>query len=209
MKKNLLQRVIIIVVVALLASWVVIGPRHRPSLSDFTPAGINKTLRDNIRLGLDLKGGSHLVMRVQVEDYLKKVTEAVVSGLDSAAKAQGYNVKAIRPEIGNDTYRVVLEANDASKINEIREELPKRVNDFGSDVWTASVNGNVITWEMRGEAKNALSRRAVEDAIRIIDTRINAVGVAEPTLQEHLARRTRARFFYRCPASKTRSVSSS
>jgi preprotein translocase subunit SecD len=191
MKKNLLQRVIIIAVVTLLALWVVIGPRHRPTLADFTPAGINRTLRENIRLGLDLKGGSHLVMRVQVEDYLKRLTESVVFGVQSAAQAQGYNVKEVRPEIVGDNYRVILEANDASKINEMRDELPKRVSDFSSDIWTANVSGNRITWEMRNEAKNALSKRAVEDALRIIETRINAVGVAEPTLQEHGAENSR------------------
>ncbi len=192
MKKNLLQRFIIIAVVTLLALWVVVGPRRRPSLSDFTLAGINKTLRENIRLGLDLKGGSHLVMRVQVEDYLKRITEENVAiGVREAAKAQGYDVKDVRGEASGDEYRVILEANDASKINEMRDELPKRVNDFGADVWSSRVDGNRITWEMREEAKNALSRRAVEDALRIIDTRINAVGVAEPTLQAHGAENSR------------------
>src|SRR3712207_6870384 len=38
---------------------------------------------------------------------------------------------------------------------------------------------------MRDAAKDALGDRAVEDALRIIDTRINAAGVAEPTLQRH------------------------
>src|SRR5918993_3188074 len=129
MKKNLLQRFIIIVVVTLLALWVVIGPRHRPTLADFTLAGINKTLRENIRLGLDLKGGSHLVMRVQVEDYLKRITDSVRLGIQGAAQAQGYPVKEVRSEVSGDTYRVVLEANDPSKLNEMRDELPKRVND--------------------------------------------------------------------------------
>ena len=66
MKKNLLHRFVIIAVVTLLGLWVVIGPRQRPTLADFTPAGINETLRENIRLGLDLRGGTHLVMQVQV-----------------------------------------------------------------------------------------------------------------------------------------------
>ena len=65
MKKNLLNRVIIIVLVTLGGLWVVIGPRRMPTLADFTPAGINNTLRENIHLGLDLRGGSHLVMQVQ------------------------------------------------------------------------------------------------------------------------------------------------
>ena len=66
-KKNLLARVIIIVVVTLVGLYLVIGPRRRPNLRDFTWSGIKASLASNIRLGLDLQGGSHLVMRVKTD----------------------------------------------------------------------------------------------------------------------------------------------
>ena len=74
-KKNLLQRFIIIAIVTHRGLYVVIGPHRRPKLSDFTCAGIKRSLAENIRLGLDLKGGSHLVLRVKTEEFLKKLTE--------------------------------------------------------------------------------------------------------------------------------------
>ena len=67
-KHNLLARVIIIVVVTLLGLYAVIGPRRRPTVHDFTWSGIKQTLANNIHLGLDLQGGSHLVMRVKTEE---------------------------------------------------------------------------------------------------------------------------------------------
>src|SRR5256714_1097795 len=185
MKKNLLQRTIIIAVVTLVALWVVIGPRHKPTPSDFTLAGINSTLRQNIHLGLDLRGGSHLVMQVQVPDYLRKVTENAVNGVQTAARDAGYNVKSVRPEIADNNYRVVVELEDNSKLQEIRDQLPNKVNDFGSNYWQSSASGNTITYEMTDRAKDELATRATKDTLRIIDTRINAFGVAEPTLQEH------------------------
>src|SRR5919112_4735830 len=115
MKKNILTRVIIIAVVTLLGLWAVIGPRHRPTLADFTPAGLNKTLRENIRLGLDLRGGSQLVMQVQVQDYLKRLADEAARGLQDTAREQGYDVKEVRSETDGGAYRVVLAANDASK----------------------------------------------------------------------------------------------
>src|SRR3712207_1227357 len=131
MKKNLRQRIIIIAVVTLAPLYYVIGPHDRwPRPSDFTPQGINNTLRENIRLGLDLKGGSHLVMRVQVEDYLKRLTENVATGITNAARTAGHSVKDARPEVSGNSYRIVLEAADASKVNEIRDQVPQRVNDF-------------------------------------------------------------------------------
>jgi len=75
-KTNLLQRVIIIAIVTIGGFYIVIGPRHKPSRKDFTWSGIKATLASNIHLGLDLKGGSHLVMRVKTEEFLKHLAEA-------------------------------------------------------------------------------------------------------------------------------------
>src|SRR5918997_1383829 len=185
MKKNLLQRVIIIAVVTLLALLAIFWPGRTPTRNDFTAAGINSILRQNINLGLDLRGGSHLVMQVQVQDYLTKLTNNVYNGVQQAARDLGYDLKEVRPEIGGDTYRVVVVANDTSKIADMRDQLPRRVNDFDPSAWTSSVSGNTITWELTDAAKTALANRATEDALKIIDTRINALGVTEPTLQAH------------------------
>jgi preprotein translocase subunit SecD len=185
MKKNLLQRVIIIAIVTLLALAAILWPGRTPTRNDFTAAGFNNILRQNINLGLDLRGGSHLVMQVQVKDYLTKVTNNVYNGVQQAARDLGYELKEVRPEIGGDSYRVVVVANDASKISDMRDQLPRRVNDFDPAAWTSSVSGNTITWELSDRAKTELGNRATEDALKIIDTRINALGVTEPTLQAH------------------------
>ncbi|MGB8508106.1 MAG: protein translocase subunit SecD [Pyrinomonadaceae bacterium] len=182
MKKNLLQRVIIIAIVTLAGLWIVIGPRHTPTLKDFTVAGIQNTLRENIRLGLDLRGGSHLVMQVQTQEYLKSLTGNNVIAIQNAAKDQGYPIKEVRPEVGNESYRVVVEASDPSKVSEIRDALPRKVD---LNDWSASTSGNTITYDLNKTAQGRLSDQAVEQALRIIESRINAVGVAEPTLQTH------------------------
>src|SRR2546423_374028 len=187
MKKNLLQRIIIIAVVTLVGLWIVLGPRHKPTLKDFTVAGVQNTLRENIHLGLDLRGGSHLVMQVQVPDYLKRLTESTANGVQQAAAQQGYDVKEVRPEVDekNNTYRIVLVAGDASKVSDIRDQLPRKVNDFDPNTWASTASGNTITWEMTDRAKSDLGNRATHDAMKIIDSRINTIGVAEPTIQEH------------------------
>src|SRR3954463_9207494 len=137
MKKNLLTRVIIIVLVTLLALTAIFWPGRKPTREDFTVAGVNNILRKNINLGLDLRGGSHLVMQVQVQDYLRRVTENVYNGVQQAARDGGYEIKEARPEINGDTYRVVVVANDASRISDMRDQLPRLVNDFNSADWSA------------------------------------------------------------------------
>ena len=82
-KRSLLQRAIIIIIVTVVGLYIVIGPHgRRPHFNDLKWSGIKANLANNIRLGLDLKGGSHLVMRVKTEDYQKRLTE------DNAIAAQ-------------------------------------------------------------------------------------------------------------------------
>jgi preprotein translocase subunit SecD len=188
MKKNLTQRTVIIALVTLVGLFIIFRPRdaegnlRRPQASDFTATGIKRTLQNNIHLGLDLRGGSHLVMQVQVQDYLKRLAENAASGVEKAAKDAGYDVKEARADVGSGNYNVVLKLGDASKTSEARDEVVRKVDlrDFN-----ASVSGDTVTWSLTGSAQRTLGDQATKQAMTIIDSRINAVGVAEPTLQEH------------------------
>src|SRR6478672_10870876 len=106
MKKNLIQRAVIIVVVTLIGLYIVIGPRHRPTLHDFTWSGIKDALASNIHLGLDLRGGSHLVMRVKTEDFLKRLTEDNAIAAESTAKDAGFDVRNSHANVGSGSYSV-------------------------------------------------------------------------------------------------------
>jgi preprotein translocase subunit SecD len=188
MKKNLTQRWIIIAVVTLVGLFIIFRPRddegnmRRPTAHDFTGAGIKQTLARNIHLGLDLKGGSHLVMQVQVPEYLQRLTENAASGVEKTAKDSGYDVKDARAQVGGGNYSVVLTLGDASKVADARDQIPRKVD---LQAFSPSVSGNTVTWTMTGAAQNTLGEQAVDQALKIIETRINAVGVAEPTLQRH------------------------
>jgi preprotein translocase subunit SecD len=184
MKKNLTPRFIIIAVVTVASLYAVIGPRRMPKASDFTANGIKQTMRENIRLGLDLRGGSHLVMQVQVPQYLKRLTENNVIAAQEAAKTSGFQLKDARADVDTNArrYNLVVTAADASKVNEVRDELQRKID---LTPYSAGVSGDTITWSMTATAQRVLGDQAVQQAMQIIDSRINAVGVAEPTLQEH------------------------
>ncbi len=184
-KKHLLHRTIIIAVVTLVGLYLVIGPRRRPTLRDFTWSGIKASMASNIHLGLDLQGGSHLVMRVKTEEYLKRVTEEAYVSAQNAAKDAGHEIKDGRAEAGTNSYRVVLEPADASKITQIKEAIDQKVELADTSVWSYSTSGNQMVWSMSGTAQRVLADEATNQAMTIIDRRINALGVTEPTLQTH------------------------
>src|SRR6185295_658839 len=112
-KKNLLQRSIVIAIVTIAGLYIVIGPHgRRPHGKDFTWSGIKANLANNIHLGLDLRGGSHLVMRVKVDDYLKRLSEDNATAAANAAKDAGFAVKDAHAETSSGSYRVILQSAD-------------------------------------------------------------------------------------------------
>jgi preprotein translocase subunit SecD len=180
-KQNLLQRSIIIALVTFVSLYLVIGPRRKPRLSDFTWSGIKTTLRSNIRLGLDLRGGSHLVMKVKTDEFLKNLTEGNALAVQNAAKDGGSPPKDVRAETAGD-YRIVLEAADGSSLDAIEEAVKKKVD---LTDWSVSKSGNIMTWTLTAAAQRALAEQATEQAHKIILSRLEGVGVAEPLVARH------------------------
>jgi preprotein translocase subunit SecD len=183
MKKNTLKiRAAIILAVTLVGIYLVIGPRGQLTKADFTWNGIKQNLSDNINLGLDLRGGSHLVMRVKTDEYLKTLTE---NNLQAALTAlQDANVQAAESnaltEGGN--YAVSITAGEGAQGQTVADEVKKKV-DFVN--WNESISGNTVTWTLPSNMQTVLKNQAVDQALKIIDSRINAFGVKEPTLQRH------------------------
>ena len=179
-------RTAIIAVITLIGIYIVFGPRTAPTANDFTWTGIKANLAKNINLGLDLKGGSHLVMRVKVEDYLKKLTdnnrEAVLQAAQTAKDADGTAFAATDANsvTENGTYRINLNVSDAAKNDAMIAEIKKKVD---LRDWEQSISGNTISWNLSNQNQLKLGDQAVEQALKIIEGRINKYGVTEPTLQ--------------------------
>ena len=181
-KNSLWVRTAIIVVITLLGIYLVIGPRQTPTAQDFTWEGLKTNLANNINLGLDLKGGSHLVMRVKTDDYLKTLTEnnaqaALTAAQDAQLPVTGNSVTA---ENGN--YAVNLVVSDPAQASAVVEEVRKKV-DFVN--WTQSTSGSNVSWSLPSNVQTVLKNQAVEQALKIIESRINAFGVKEPTLARY------------------------
>lgn len=183
MKNNSLWiRTVITLVITLLGIYLVFGPRRMPTAADFTWTGIKANLAENINLGLDLKGGSHLVMRVKTDEYLKTLTENNAQAALMAAQDAQLPVTGNSIEAEGSTYAVTLNLGEGAQAAAVAEEVKKKV-DFLN--WTESTTDNSITWSLPSTQQTLLKNQAVEQAMKIIESRINAFGVKEPTLQRH------------------------
>src|SRR6476661_2678599 len=183
MKNNSLWiRTGIILAITIVGAYLVFGPRHAPTAADFTWQGIKNNLASNINLGLDLKGGSHLVMRVKTDDYLKTMTEGDEQAALNAAQESKLPVTGSSHVAAGGQFTVTLELSDPAQADAVVEAVRKKV-DFGQ--WSESRSGNTITWSLPSNVQTTLKNQAVEQALKIIESRINAFGVKEPTLQRH------------------------
>ncbi|HMJ08224.1 MAG TPA: protein translocase subunit SecD [Pyrinomonadaceae bacterium] len=172
----------IILAITFAGVYLVFGPRHSPTTADFTWQGIKNNLASNINLGLDLKGGSHLVMRVKTDDYLATMTAGDEQAALNAAQEAKLPVSGSSHVAANGQYSVTLELSDPSQAQAVIDDVKKKV-DFGQ--WSESRSGNSITWTLPSNVQTTLKNQAVEQALKIIESRINAFGVKEPTLQRH------------------------
>lgn len=183
MKNNSLWiRTVITIVITLLGIYLVFGPRRVPTAADFTWSGIKANLAENINLGLDLKGGSHLVMRVKTDDYLKTLTENNAQAAVTAAQDAQLPVTGSSVEASGTTYSITLNLGEGAQPAAVAEEVKKKV-DFVN--WTETTTANSITWSLPSTHQTLLKNQAADQAIKIIESRINAFGVKEPTLQRH------------------------
>src|SRR5450432_233714 len=79
MQRNLMIKTVVIVATVLICLFGIIGfPR--------SIAQLKANLQHNIHLGLDLKGGSHLVLQVQVQDAAKTTADQTIESLREAAR---------------------------------------------------------------------------------------------------------------------------
>ncbi len=181
---GLLIRTAIILIVTLIGVYLVFGPRTGSiEANDFTWEGIKHNLSENINLGLDLRGGSHLVMHVKTDGYLKTLTENNQSAALLAAQEEKLPVADASSVATGNNYQVTLNLTDASQAQAVIDAVKKKVDFSG---WSEpSVSGNQIVWSLPVAAQKILKDQAVTQAEKIIQSRINAFGVKEPTFQRH------------------------
>ncbi len=180
---SLIVRTVIIFAVTIIGIYLVIGPRNSFTASDFSWAGIKNNVAENINLGLDLQGGSHLVMRVKTDEYLKALTENNRDAALRAAQELQLPVGEATSVAANNDYQFSLTVTDPNQMEAVVEAVKQKVDVVNN--WSESRSGNAVTWSLSLQNQSILKTQATQQAMQIIDSRINEFGVKEPTLQSY------------------------
>ncbi len=145
-----------------------------------------QNVADRIPLGLDLKGGTHLILQVQVQDAIRAEADSTIQRIQEEFRSQGI---ATGPITRNDPQSI----EDADSIEIMITDLPSdRAGDFRDTVnlvfpdWIAS-SSDSTTWslKMRPAALSRLKSETLAQTIATIENRVNGLGLTEPVIQQH------------------------
>ncbi len=144
-----------------------------------------QNLQQNVRLGLDLRGGSHLVLQVQVQDAFKEEADLAIDRLKQEMARENIPYDSIDRNDPNS-----LETADTIQINihgvplDSTAVFRQMVTDRFPQWVLAPVSSTDYKMTMRPTAAQQLRRDTVERSIRTIENRINGLGLTESTVQQ-------------------------
>jgi preprotein translocase subunit SecD len=177
MNKNLLAKTILIIAVLIIFLFGIIGIP-----SSFTAKGLLAAVQQRIHLGLDLKGGTHLILQVQVNDAINADTDRTVEQLkDDLKKANIAFGEISKPDPQQHPEVIAIKGVPPESSSELRHVISDKFPEY--DLTSGAQNAWTVA--MKSSVASDTRKKAVQQAIETIRKRIDALGVSEPVIQEH------------------------
>ena len=144
-------------------------------------AQIKDNFTRQIKLGLDLQGGTHLILQVQVQEAIAQETDQTVDRLTTAMRTKNIHYEEARRV--DDTH-IIIRNIASDQISDFRD----LIHDQYEGVWELSpapgeVSAYLLT--IRPSAVARIQETTMEQSLETIERRINALGLTEPTIQLH------------------------
>ncbi|CRG49381.1 preprotein translocase subunit SecD [Yersinia wautersii] len=146
------------------------------NLAPATPSWLAKLGAEPMKLGLDLRGGVHFLMEVDMDTALGKLQEQTMDTLRTDLREKNIPYATVRKL---DNYGVEVRFRDDKARNDAISYLSSRHRDL-----VFSSNGsNTLKAVMSDERLREAREYAVQQNITILRNRVNQLGVAEPLVQ--------------------------
>jgi protein-export membrane protein SecD len=150
----------------------------------FPPTSLAQ-LKDNfahqIKLGLDLQGGTHLILQVQVQEAVAQETDQTVDRLTNQLRTKNIRYDEIRRV--DDTH-ILIRNLDSAQLSQFRDIVNAQYNNVW-DLTPAAGEPSSYTLSLRPSAIAAIQEQTMTQSLETIERRINALGLTEPTIQLH------------------------
>ena len=193
MQRNLMIKTAVIVATVLICVFGIIG---FPGSVD----QLKKNVGSRIHLGLDLQGGMHLVLQVQVQDAAKGQADQVIESLRDETRASNIPVAGFDrndPETlqETDSIQINIHGVDPAKTQQFRNLVADKFPE-----WTLTpVNASDYRMNMKPTALIELKQNTLTQSVETIERRVNALGLVEPTIQAYGDPVTRSQILVELP----------
>jgi len=154
------------------------------NLAPATPKWLESMGGSPMKLGLDLRGGVHFLMEVDMGEAIRKMEEAKVADFRSQLREEKIRYAGIR----NNAQGIEIKFRDAESLASAERFLKSRSNDM---VFTDVSKGEDFALQavMSETYLKQIKEEALQQNITTIRNRVNELGVAEPVVQRQGAER--------------------
>ena len=183
MRKNLLAKTLFIIAVLLVFVYgIFLGTEPEKAIAGWKQQGALGAIQQNIHLGLDLKGGTHLILQVAVNEAVNAETDRVLQSLrEDLSKAGVTFTDLTKPDPQNRPEQITINGIPPDKVGVLRSTVSDTLPRY--DLQSGA--GNSYQVVMKPSELTDLKQRAVQQAIDTIRNRVDQLGVSEPVIQEH------------------------
>ena len=178
MKKNLKSRIALIIAVLVVFIYGIFGMP-----SGFSGKALLDGLTKRIHLGLDLQGGAHLILQVQVIEAVSAETDDTAGQIQQAMKTASLTFsQVIKPDPVKRPEVIQVQGTQQTKANDIRSLFDSK---YSNEYDISGGTDGSFTLTMKPPVEQALEKKTVQQAIETIRDRVDTLGVSEPVIQEY------------------------
>src|SRR5438270_1128854 len=174
MQKNLLIKLVIIVGTLLVFLYGIFGIP-----SSLSGKGWKEAMLSRIHLGLDLKGGTHLILQVQVNDAVNGESDRAIETLKDEMGKQHISYADIGKPDPNRPEQIVVKGIPLDSIGGFRTIVSDKLKDYS--ISSGVNNAQILT--MQSNVLAQLKTDTLDKSIEAIRNRVDALGVSEPLIQ--------------------------
>jgi preprotein translocase subunit SecD len=183
MKKNLKNKVALIVAVLVVFLYGIFG----------VPSGVSGSallgaLTKRIHLGLDLRGGAHLILQVEVKEAINAETDNSVASVQQDLRtanlgfSQVYKPEPLKADETGRPELIEVDGVTVANITPVRSLLDQK---YGAQYDLGGGSDGNFTLTMKPLVVQELQAKTVSQAIETIRDRVDSLGVSEPLIQEY------------------------
>jgi preprotein translocase subunit SecD len=175
MNPNLKWKFIFIVLVILGCIYGLVGLPTFPT----SVAQLRDNFSHQIKLGLDLQGGTHLVLQVQTQEAIAQETDQMVDRVTTWLRGKNIHYDEVRRV--DDTHLLVRNV-ESTRLSEFRDYINAQFSNYW-DMTPAAGDPSGYTLTLRAAAVSQIQETTMTQSLETIGRRINALGLTEPTIQ--------------------------